>query len=323
MAFDAGDIEKIRARVPANHQPPQAAGLLSNVFSSVDSRGESTALQGNETGAVDRAAHASEQQRFHLGMGLIDDPHAAAPGFILPGALATLLADRTEKKEREEREEAEFAIDQMRRALDERLAKLNAELVAIDRRLDDIRARRAQIGEDMEALDELSRLERTGQLDPNNPAHARLLRRAGIKPEEARDNLAALIAQRRQALNDEDDGLEQEANANMKRRAQVIRERDAVQEAKNEITQADSAEARMLAERRAATALGAQQLGEAAYQSGSHHAKMVASDAVGGSAKSEASNRRVAAQTDEFFAKSDDSGWDDTPATKSRPPLPG
>lgn len=159
---------------------------------------------------------------------------------------------------------------------------MNAELQAIDERLEEIRKRREQIGEELEALDDLDALVASGITpDPNNPAHRRLIQKAGIDPERMRGNaIAALIGQRRRDLDGENGQLDEEWNERMKRRGEIIAERREVRGALSDVNNADSEEARILAERRARTALGVQQLGEAVYVSERREARLIAADAV-------------------------------------------
>lgn len=274
MALDASEIERLRAAVPDMHRPPRdAGGLLSHRFGvEVDP-------------AYDvHSASASELERHNLGLAFLADaaanPDTANPNFRLTGGLAAVRAVEMAKEEHEKREDWEFALDRAREALDRRLAALDAELAAIDQRLEEIRQRREAIGEEMEALDELTRLKRSGKFDPNNPAHMRLARTAGLSPEEIARMDADDLLRRRQALDRENGDLEEEWNERMKRRREIEKEREQVVEARAEIEHADTGEARILAERRAVTVLGAQQLGEAAYQTQSAEAKRIAADAV-------------------------------------------
>lgn len=293
MALDASEIERLRAAIPDTHKPPNnTGGLLSHRF-------EAQVDPAHETSV----ARDSELEQHNLGMAFLADaaanPDTANPNFRLTGGLAAIRALDTEKRQHEERELWEFALDQYRAALDRRLAALDAELAAIDERLEEIRLRREAIGDEMEAIDELTRLKRSGKFDPNNPAHVRLAQTAGLPPDEvARMNAADLIL-RRQALDRENADLEEEWNERMKRRGEVVNEREAVVEARAEIEHADTAEARIMAERRAATVLGVQQLGEAAYQTHGTDAKRIAADAVAGKEadavreESQAYNRRA------------------------------
>ena len=271
MGFDPADIERIKAAVPADHRPsPHAGGQLSSAFFQVDSLRESTALQG------------SEFERHQLGMAFLDngDDEAANPNFLLTGAQAKVRAERIERQHRKERDEQRQFLADLHDVLDRRLAALNAELEAIDRRLEEIRQRREQIGETLEAMDEIARLKRTGKYDPTNPAHARLAEQAGLSSEDILRMDIAELAKRRADLSREDSDLDTEWNSRMKRRGEVVAERDDVAQAKKDIENADTEEARIKAERRAVSVLGAQQLGEAAYQTDMRHAKIIAADAV-------------------------------------------
>ncbi|MEJ7926701.1 hypothetical protein WG908_08035 [Sphingobium sp. AN641] len=73
----------------------------------------------------------------------------------------------------------------------------------------------------MEALDELTRLKRSGKFDPNSPAHMRLARAAGLSPEEIARMDADDLLRRRQALDRENGDLEEEWNERMKRRREI------------------------------------------------------------------------------------------------------
>lgn len=299
MARDDAETGRPKAAIPDNFQPaPGTGSRLSNHFLSVDSLRESTPLQGSE---IDRTAQ--ERDRHNRGAAFVaGDSDQAAPGFLLTGAQATARKSHMTVIEQRKRDDERFASDQMKAALDARLAALDAELLALDTRIGEIEQRRIAIGDNLEALDELVQIERSGQkIDPNNPEHARLLRKAGIDPDKAdKATLAEIIARRRRELGLEDEALDAEWNAKMKRRGQVATEREAVAGARDEIERANTDEARILAERRAATMLGAQQIGEAASQTESRSAKIIAADAVAANerpdlrADSETYNRRAA-----------------------------
>lgn len=313
MAFDATDIQRLKAAIPTSYQPPRGAGgMLSSQFdSSVDLRSKSTAM------------HGSEIDRHNLGLAALANPDAIVPGIMLTGAHATARAVQRERHEREQRKDAEFTYDQVRQELQRRLAKFDAELAAIERRLKEISERREKIGDEMEALDELAKLK--GKFDPNNPAHARLARRAGITPEEAAQADGAAILRRRQELAREDSGLDDEWNAKIKRRDVVLKERKPVADALAEIERADTEEALILAERRATTTLGAQQLGEAAYQTRRQDAKFLAADAVAQAEReplrtdSQIWNRQAVESVDKVITGSvDEFDFDDAPPSAGR-----
>ena len=316
MARDDADIDRAKSGVPEIHRPRHAAGALTNHFSSVDSLRESTPLQGSEI---------AERERFNLGMGFIGrDSSETAPGFILSGAIAAARAVQITATEKRKNEDERFALGQMKQALEQRLAELDREIAAIDKRLEDIRQRRIVIADQMEALDDVERLRRSGKLDPNNPAHARLLRVAGISESEARGgDLATIIALRRQILGNEDDALGNEHNSLLKYRGVVAYERQGVVGALGEIENADTDEARILAERRAKTVLGSQQLGEAATQTTDCQARIVAADAVGVAQESERFNRNAVAGNRSEIVGTATPGFElDTPLPTGGAPLP-
>ena len=246
-------------------------------------------------GEVDRAHVLQTGGRFNLGLAFLQNPGGAAnPSFTLHGAHAIVQAMLAEQQRQEQRKETDFVRSQVQQALDQRLAALNAELTLIDTRLEEIRVRRIKIGEELEALDDIEALKREGKFDPANAAHAELARRAGLRPEEAAEISLSDLILRRQALTTEDGDLETERNERLKRREVVIAERQDVLTAQSEIERVDTEEARILAERRAETVLGAQQLGEAAYQTRSADAKQIAATAVGNAEVKERQQSSVA-----------------------------
>ena len=273
MALSARDIAA-KAAVPLQFQPSvDRAGALSRGFA---------------------AAGLSDHDRYNLGVGflgaLADGIDSASPSFILPGPLAAIRERQIAHRIAEQRKDERFALDQMKAALDARIAELDRQLAEIDAALERIRLRRIEIGLSLEAIDEIDRLRRSGKkLDPNNAAHRRLLERSGLTAEQANgDDYRAQIAQRRRDLDVEDTTLETDSNRLLKRRGAVVAARGEALEAKGEIERSDTDEARLLAERRAATVLGARELGDAAYLSEDRGAKLLAAEAVATSAKSEA-----------------------------------
>jgi hypothetical protein len=302
MPIDSGDIERLKAAIPKDFQPPPTIrGRLTSYFLSVDSLRESTPLQGSETDPVndvDRRAAADARERYNLGMGFVTgNTGLAAPGFILSGAQVAIQNAQVAEVEQRKHDDERFALDQMNAAVDARISKLNADLIAIDKRLEEIRVRRAAIGTSFEALDEIARRRARGEkLDPANEADRHLMETAGMSEEEANSaDYAATIAARRRDLDREDSALSTEWDTKMRRRGDVLHDLADAQTAKGELENADTGEARVLAERRAATMLGRQQLSTAAYQSTSDPAKVIAADAVAVSAESEAFNRDAVA----------------------------
>ena len=301
MAFSSADIETIKAAVPERFRPDPVQGrLLINSFGAVAELRSATLIYEGETSDSSDPL-VSDRARDMAGMALADDPDATA-AFVLTGAQLARRAE-AERERAEERRKEDTAFAEIRAALDARLAALDAELAEIDKRLDEIRERRDELAERMDALDDLDTLIKSGKLDPNNPAHAALLRRAGIDPAKTRrEDIGDAVTQRRREVAGEDDALDSEWNARMKRRGEVVRDREKVQAARDEIEHADTPEAMERAERRARTVLGSQQLGEAAYQTDSQRAKAIAANAVGVSAKSEDYNRQAAQEDDSKIA---------------------
>lgn len=315
MARDDASNIGGRAAVPANFQPPSnAAGALTSQFDLSADGGLSMIARRNarEELTLANLSHAFLERNTSEAV--------TAPGFLLSGAQAvnTTQIMQTEKRKRDDG--IRFALDQAKAALLARLAKLDAEIAAIDKRLEEIRQRRIVIADQMEALDEIERIRRSGKkLDPNNPAHRRLLEAGGITEAQANsENYALVIRQTRSRLSNEDESFGTEHNSLLKHRGVVAYERQGVVGALGEIENADTDEARIFAERRATTTLGAQQLGEAATQTTSVQARMVAADAVGASADSEAYNRVAVVDVSQTRNATDQSfDWDAPPP---RPP---
>ncbi len=328
MARDEADIAELKSRIPVQFQPPSSmSGSLSLNFQSQGAMLAPYTLQGSENPSVSEADpftddHAREMQ----GRIFAADPDAS-PSFMLTGAQASMRAssDGTEQKKRE-RDTRRQLLD----ALNRRLAELNADLLRIDTRLEEIRLRKNAIGEELEALDDIEKLAASGQLDPRNPKHAELLRKAGIDPAKVdQHNISDLITQRRRAMNGEDEALDGEATELLKQRKIVELERAEVEAARNDIESANTPEALERAEARARTILGSQQLGEAAYQTESDRANEIAADAVANNERAELQAgsedyNRLAATEDSgaILSLGDESFELDVPQTKPFTPSP-
>lgn len=329
MALTITDIAALKSTVPERFRPdPASIRPLIQSFGAVAELRSATLMY---EGGASHNAHefltsddplVSDRAREMAGMALAGDADATA-AFVFTGAQMARRMEAENQRE-DERRRDELVYDQIRAALDARLAELDAELARIDARLGEIRERRDELAERMEALDDLDTLAKSGKLDPDNPAHAALLRRAGIDPRTPRESIADVIAQQRRDTAREDEALEREWNERMKRRDEVIREREDVRAARREIESANTPEAMEQAQRRARTVLGAQQLGEAAYQTDNQRAKTIAADAVAANERSDrtasstASNRRAASETGDYFAQSDDNDWEDAEAPEER-----
>ena len=306
MAFTDAEIAELKSLVPQQHRPrAEHSDLLSNRFYSAADVLASAARVNPGGGNPLTDDNAREM----AGLIFADDPEASA-SFILTGAQASKQAYGESHEEKQRRKDRE-TYDLIRNALDQRLAELDVELAEIDARLGVINDLRSQIADKLDAIDDLERLVANGTLDPNNPAHAALLRRAGYSTEDTeQDDFAERLRHDRADLAHKDGALETEWNRKMKRRGEVVAERREVEAARAEIESADTPQAMENAERRAQTLLGSQQLGEAAYQTESQKAKQIAADAVGVSAKSEDYNREAAALNEAKVIESDLDAFD-------------
>lgn len=304
MPFDT-DGKDLKAIIAALYPPPlEAGGKLSGIFS-VDSRSESTALQGSQKLDI-----------HNLGMAFASNGDTSGPSFILTGSQAALRNARFAQHEHRQQEEqsVDLALSQARADLAARLAALDAELAAIDARMAEIVERCAAIGESMDALQDIDDLVASGKLDPNNPAHAALLRKAGIDPDSAHDNddWAEIIRQRREELSREDGGLDSEWNDLLARRGRVAKRRGDIADALADISQADTEEAKYSALQHAQTVAGVRALGGAAFETDDEGRKLIAADAVGVSAKSEEYNQQAATDKENFVSTNDELDWEDT-----------
>ncbi len=313
MARDEVDIAELKSRIPVQFQPSSdMSGSLSLNFQSQGAMLAPYTLQGSENPSASEAdPFADDHAREMQGRIFAADPDAS-PSFMLTGAQASMRAssEGTEQKKRE-RDTRRQLLD----ALNRRLAELNADLLRIDTRLEEIRLRKNAIGEELEALDDIEKLTASGKLDPSNRKHAELLRKAGIDPAKVdKNNISDLITQCRRAMNGEDEALDGEATELLKQRKVVELERAEVQAARNDIESANTPEAMEKAEARARTVLGSQQLGEAAYQTESDRAKEIAADAVANNERAElqansaAFNRSSTLRNEAAIITMDDSG---------------
>lgn len=265
MSLNGDQIEELRARVPLAYRP-------------WDRPSAPVKAPANEVSEVDNAARSLNEKLLNLSRG--EGDLAERIGYRAPGGNQKPGSTATEEKKRRETD-AKFALDQARKALEERLRQLDAELAAIDADLKRIRAERADIKTGLEALDELRELRASGKLDLNNPAHQKLLKRAGISVEEMRrGDQDAILAARQAALLGRDQELEVQENERLKSRERVLLEREDVVGALDEIENADDPASAARAVARAETTLGVQQIAEATYQSDSTEAKVFAADTV-------------------------------------------
>ena len=141
-------------------------------------------------------------------------------------------ADRAEK-ERKERTDREILLD----LIDNRIGQLDDMIEWYDRQI-------AEADAALDAIDEIEELIENGQLDPNNPAHAELLRLAGIDPDELEDDPAGVLSRAREAWRDRRDHI-----AGL--RGDADREREGLRQRRAEVDAADTVEERAAWQREA------------------------------------------------------------------------
>lgn len=196
----------MRAKVPPQFQPKSESGELPGKF--------------REVSDVDRAARAFDDRIRFLAQ---ENDTAETIGVRAPSGKSESPRDR-KRKDREE-EAKRFAARMAKEALDARIAELEAQIAAIDARLEEIENRQDEITEQNSAIDELLELIEDGELDANDPAHIELLRRAGLRPEDAgRGDLAILLAQQRATLGRESGDLANESTLLLRQRGELERE---------------------------------------------------------------------------------------------------
>jgi len=310
MPFDEADLDRLKDSLPDAYRAERAGGMLTNNFLTVSALRALTPLKGSHEKNI------AEQTLFNLGMGFLNgSADVAAPNFILSGAAQTAREHVLENSshEKTEREEIDTALAQSREQLRRMLADLDEELAAIDARLEEIRLRRIEIGNELGSAQDLEDLVAKG-IDVSDPAYADLCRKAGIDPAQLRgkdkgDQLD-VIAHRRSELTAEDDTLETEWNDKMARRGVILERKKDVNAALDDLDQANTDEAKLSAIRRAETVTGVRALSGAAFETDNAEKKLIAADTVAKSAESVDFGKRAATDTAAFIAASDDLDWD-------------
>ncbi len=285
MALSQADIETIKSAVPEQLRPgADHARLLSSSFcDAADTHVSAAPASGGADFLTD------DRKRELAGQMFANNPEAAT-GFMLTGAQIA-QQQRDERERQAKRSGDQFVQNEIEAALTRRLAELDAEIARIDKRLGEITLRRGKIADKLDAIDDINTLLASGQLDPNNPAHAALLRRAGYDTDDAkRDDFAYRVRKDRGDLSREDSALDGEAGELLKRRGDAVREKGDVNQALANLDAADTEETRIVAERHAQSLLAKQDLDETPE-----------------------SDDAEPKATDEFYAKSDDLDWGDPP----------
>lgn len=208
----------------------------------------------------------------------ISESSSAAP-IILSGSQQAIKQHQLTETTRKKREREAHFVNVLDR-LSQRLEELNELIDETTERLDQINDRQLEIGDQLEALDELDELSNTGQLDTHNPIHQRIMKRAGISPEAPAADIAVLISEQRAVLGREHDDLEDENNTLIRRRDELEAEREQVLTVMAEIENADTPEARAIAEQRAQNILDHSELTDLAAQTDDQELKAMAAKAV-------------------------------------------
>lgn len=215
---------------------------------------------------------------------------------------------RHSDQRRRKDDDLRFALRTAREQLDARLAEIEARRAEIAKRLGEIEI-------EFDALDELERLQAKGvSIDPTNPAHAAMLRRAGIPPEKIKpgDDIALLLLTRRLGLADERDALHREDKALEAEGKTITAVRDDMEANPDD----PAVLARLAALGR--TDSGARVLGGVAQSTTREDVKLAAADAVALSDASKAATRESVTDTDAALSAKDDLGWDAPTAPKPR-----
>lgn len=209
----------------------------------------------------------------------ISESGSDAP-IILSGSQQAIKQHQLNETTRKKREREAHFVNVLDR-LNQRLEELNLLIDEANERLEQINDRQLEIGDQLEALDELDELLNTGQLDTHNPIHQRIMKRAGISHEVAATDIAVLISeQRTTALGQEHDDLEDENNTLIRRRNDLEAEREQVLTVMAEIENADTPEAREIAEERAQNILDNSKLTDLAAQTDDQDVKAMPANAV-------------------------------------------
>jgi len=293
VAFDGREIPqqfdpKAGAKAPAlarDFGTAHSADMVS--FSPVDELRSSNALQGNES---------LTRKLLELGRG---QDVAETIGYrSITGKVVESERQVQTRKRRDD--DLRFAIRTAREILDARLAEIAERRAEIAERLDAIEL-------ELDALDDLERLQAKGVIiDPNNPAHAAMLRRAGIAPDKIKpgDDIALLLLSRRLFVADERDALSREDAA-------LKIEGDAITDLRDD-ADANPNDPAVLAQLAALgrTDSGSRILGGVAQSSVNDDLKATAADAASSGTAFRDLAREGAVETDAYLSRGDDLNWD-------------
>jgi hypothetical protein len=149
-------------------------------------------------------------------------------GKIATGAGASRKNEVRINEDRKKERQAQTDRQLLLQMLDNRIAALDHQIEWYDEQI-------AEANEALTAIDELERLHQAGELDPSNPAHADLCRRAGIDPDDLETDSANVFARSREAWTTRRGDLEAG-------RDDARRSRDGLIDRRNRIAQAETPE---------------------------------------------------------------------------------
>ena len=200
-------------------------------------------IQNEITGYV--ADHLREMRANYTDQGLMgEDPDALAHVGLQPTAemqtLAAQLAGALDGSGKDKKDKNAFfhhiMMDNIRHqiaALDHRIAAIDNRLEVIDQRLGAIDRKLGGIRDSLSAVDQLEQLQKAGKLDPDNPTHRALMRRAGVSPDDIKTDPGAALNNARRKLENEQSGLSDEQRKLLEKQNILRGERNSLQKERN------------------------------------------------------------------------------------------
>lgn len=174
---------------------------------------------------IRKAAKDREQQQAQT-------LHDLSLGGLAPkvGVIATSASEGARREQDAKRHEEE-----KKRALDraELLAMINARIDALNTEIAGYDEDLANINDAQAALNELEELFAKGEIDPNNPAHADLMRQAGITKDDLDNDPQGAFERQREYW-------EKEETRVLKKRDEAVKERDRYEQGAERVAEAKS-----------------------------------------------------------------------------------
>lgn len=273
------EAEIKRSQIPAEYRADGAdGGALTSNFAFARERENLGVESAQSAPSIPRDGEFSHSQYELHSQALattLDEGEGAS--IMLSGAQQQKRIGDEAQGSRKRRDREQYYLD----ALDAHIARLDARIAEIDADIQRINTRRLEIGDQLEALDELERLNTSGKLDVRNAEHQKLLKKAGVPPNASTADIAVLVENERKNLGSEDDALEQESNDLIKERGTLQAERDEALSVRDALEKADTPEALEIAQERAQSIMGQTALNGAAYLSGDTNDKIAAANMIG------------------------------------------